>query len=86
MDPTAAEAVSYTHLFHTGYRGRTAVFEILTVDHSLRRAIADSASREEIRSILSHADFLPLSASCIQLVHEGVTTVEEAARTINTLD
>lgn len=72
--------------FHTGYRGRTAVFEILTVDHSLRRAIADSASREEIRSILSHADFLPLSASCIQLVHEGVTTVEEAARTINTLD
>lgn len=72
--------------FHTGYRGRTAVFEILVIDRTLRRAIAESANREEIRTILAQADFTPLSASCIQLVHDGVTTVEEAARTINTLD
>ncbi|WP_080800957.1 GspE/PulE family protein [Arabiibacter massiliensis] len=72
--------------FHTGYRGRTAVFEILVIDATLRRAIADSANREEIRAILAQADFTPLSASCIQLVHDGVTTVEEAARTINSLE
>lgn len=72
--------------FHTGYRGRTAVFEILVIDAALRRAIAESANREEIRAILARADFTPLSASCIQLVHDGVTTVEEAARTINSLD
>lgn len=72
--------------FHTGYRGRTAVFEILVIDRVLRRAIAESANREEIRTILAQADFTPLSASCIQLVHDGVTTVDEAARTINTLD
>ncbi len=88
----AAGSVKYYHgagcplCFHTGYRGRTAVFEILAVDSTLRRAIAEAANREQIRDVLAHVDFTPLSASCLQLVHEGVTTVEEAARTINTLD
>ena len=72
--------------FHTGYRGRTAVFEILIIDRELRRAITDGATREELRRILQNADFTPLSASCLQLVNDGVTTVEEAKRTINALD
>ena len=72
--------------FHTGYRGRTAVFEILIIDRHLRRAITDGANREEVRSLLESSTFVPLSTSCIQLVNDGVTTVEEATRTINALD
>ncbi len=72
--------------FHTGYRGRTAVFEILIIDRALRRAISDNATRDEIKIILDNSDFVPLSTNCIQLVFEGVTTIEEAMRTINTLD
>ena len=72
--------------FHTGYRGRTGVFEILVIDRELRRAIAENAGRDAIRAILAKSRFVTLSTSCIQLVHDGVTTVEEATRTINTLD
>ncbi len=72
--------------FHTGYRGRTGVFEILVIDRELRRAIAENAGRDTIRMLLERADFATLSASVIKLVHDGVTTVEEATRTINTLE
>ena len=72
--------------FHTGYRGRTGVFEILVIDRELRRAIAENAGRDAIRTLLERADFATLSASVVKLVHEGVTTVEEATRTINTLE
>ena len=72
--------------FHTGYRGRTGVFEILVIDRELRRAIAENAGRDAIRMLLERADFATLSASVIKLVHDGVTTVEEATRTINTLE
>ena len=72
--------------FHTGYRGRTGVFEILVIDRELRRAIAENAGRDAIRMLLERADFATLSASVIKLVHDGVTTVEEATRNINTLE
>lgn len=72
--------------FHTGYRGRTGVFEILVIDRELRRAIAENAGRDAIRMLLERADFATLFASVIKLVHDGVTTVEEATRTINTLE
>ena len=52
----------------------------------LRRAIAENAGRDAIRMLLERADFATLSASVIKLVHDGVTTVEEATRTINTLE
>ncbi len=72
--------------FHTGYRGRTAVFEVLIVDQPLRRAIRSGADREQIRAVLAQGDFVSLADNCRRLVLEGVTTIEEAARTINSAD
>lgn len=71
--------------FHTGYRGRTAVFEILTVDSDLRRAIAGGASRSQLAARVSERGFQPLLLDCIRLVESGVTTTEEALRTIRSV-
>lgn len=71
--------------FHTGYRGRTAVFEILAVGGDLRRAIAGGSSRSQLAAGASEHGFEPLLLDCIRLVESGVTTSEEAIRTIRSV-
>ncbi|BDF70255.1 type II secretion system protein E [Oscillospiraceae bacterium] len=73
--------------FHTGYRGRTGVFEILLIGHDVRRLITAHAGREAILAAARGDGFTTLAEHCRALVRAGVTTAEEAARTINsTLD
>lgn len=72
--------------YHTGYRGRTAVFEILTVDSALRRAIADGHDRARLQKIITESDFVSLADNARRLVLEGVTTIDEARRAISSAD
>ena len=72
--------------FHTGYRGRTGVFEILLVDRELRRLILARADRDAILAASRKNGFISLADRCRALVTEGVTSVEEAARTIHSTD
>lgn len=66
--------------FHTGYRGRTAICEIMRVDANLRRAILERASTAEIRARARQAGMRTLRESGLQAVLEGVTTLEEVRR------
>ena len=72
--------------FGTGYRGRTAVFEILTLNRAIRTAIADGAPHSTLEKLISESDFEPLIKDCIRLVSDGTTTVNEAYRTVNSTD
>ena len=72
--------------FGTGYRGRTAVFEILTINKSIREAIADNLPRSELTARIEASDFEPLLNDCIRLVQDGMTTVQEAYRVVNSTD
>ena len=67
--------------FQTGYRGRTGVFEILTVTPALRRAIHDR-SLPGLEEALRGSTFRPLREDCARLVAEGITTVEEVLHVI----
>lgn len=69
--------------FNTGYRGRTAVFEILTINKAMERAIADDAPQAEFLQLVSESDFVPLINDCAKLVLDGTTTVDEAFKTVN---
>ena len=72
---------------HTGYQGRTAVFEFLTVDATMRAAIAHGADRDKIRACLrSNPDYRSLAQACMELVGQGITSIEECARIINTIE
>ena len=69
--------------FGTGYRGRTAAFEILVISHALRMAINRGARREELETIVgTERNFVPLAEGVRRLVLQGVTTIEEARRIV----
>ena len=65
---------------HTGYRGRTGIFEILRVDEALRTAILERVSVERIRELAVAGGMTSLRDSGLRLVLEGRTTVEEVLR------
>lgn len=67
--------------FHTGYRGRIGVFEILEITPALRRAIY-SGDRAEMEKAMKESSFVPIMENCRQLVLEGVTSADEVARTM----
>lgn len=79
--------VGCPHCFGTGYRGRIAVFEILTMNKRIKNAISFGAKREEIAELI-HNDrkFVSLADNCRKLVLEGITTVDEAKRITNSED
>ena len=72
--------------FNTGYRGRTAVFEILTLTAPIKHAIADNVPHSELMRLIEESDYEPLINDCVRLVLDGTTTVEEAFRTVNSTD
>ena len=73
--------------FNTGYRGRTGVFEILLLSRGVRALIVAGASREEIQDAIQHSqDFQNMAQSVADLVLRGVTTVQEARRTLVSME
>lgn len=63
---------------NTGYRGRTAVHEIIAVDAALRHMIADKAAMDEVVEYArKHQHMHTLKEGGLKLVKEGVSTPEE---------
>lgn len=81
--PTLYRGKGCPDCFHTGYRGRVGVFEILVIDRDMRLAVSAGARQNEIERIADKNGFVTLAAQCRKLVLAGVTTVEDAVRTIN---
>ena len=69
--------------YHTGYRGRRAVFEILTVSGKVRRLISEGASYDELYAAVREGNFVTMRENCRDLVLRGETTAAEAAKAIN---
>ena len=71
---------------HTGYKGRTAVFEILMLNAEIKTKLRDNAPDSEIRQAIADSGFEPMLVNCRRLVEDGITTVSEAARLLSTSD
>ncbi len=69
--------------FHTGYSGRTAVFEILILDREMKHAVASGTHTAQLEKEIASGAFVPLIADCRRLVLEGVTSAEEALGVLN---
>ena len=62
----------------TGYQGRIAIHEIVTIDKNLRRMIAQGARQEEMTVYArQNQGMRSLRESALALVRQGVTTPEE---------
>ncbi len=68
---------------HTGYLGRTAVFEVFVVSGSIHRLIQAGASCDVLLQAAREEGFVSMDRNCAELVRNGVTTAAEAARAIH---
>jgi general secretion pathway protein E len=64
----------------SGYRGRTGIYELLTVDNELRRHIHDRASEQDLREHVVSRGMRSLRDDGMRLAAQGVTSPEEVAR------
>lgn len=68
------------HCRGSGYRGRRAVAEVLTLDDAMRELIAARAPVSELRARAAAAGLVPLRTAALELVRTGQTTLEEVVR------
>ena len=65
---------------NTGYKGRTAIHEILEVNSDMRQLIYNNDSQLEIRNTAIKNGMTPLREAGIEKIREGVTTIDEVLR------
>ncbi len=65
---------------HSGYRGRTGLYELLTVDDPLRRLIHDNAGEHLIRQHAESHGMKTLRSDGLRWVLAGETSIEEVLR------
>ena len=75
-------AVGCERCDHTGYRGRTGLYEIMAVTDKLRRAIAGGAGEDAVRDAALGAGMISLGDDGLSKVKSGVTTPEELLRVV----
>ncbi len=80
--PTLYRPVGCTSCGGTGYKGRLAVHEIMTVTEDIERLVAERASAEEIGKIARSQGMLTLREDGLEKVRQGVTSIEEILRVV----
>ena len=65
---------------YTGYRGRTGVFEIMTVTERIRQLIMDNVPTSRIREAALEEGMRTLRDSGLFAIFDGITTIEEVVR------
>ncbi len=66
----------------TGYKGRTAVHEILEVDEEMRKLIVKGATAEDIRDLAKSKGMRTLYEAGILKVRRGITDIAEVERVL----
>jgi len=64
----------------SGYRGRTAIHEVMPIDSDIRNLIDQLARTDELRNMAMSKGMTTLRQSCAKLVKRGITTVDEMLR------
>ena len=67
---------------NTGYKGREAVFEFLTVTEEMKKLILDRANGAQIKKLAIEQGMFTLKNEGIYKVMEGKTSIEELLRVI----
>jgi len=67
----------------SGYRGRSAVYEVMCVSDAVRKMIGGSATDEAIKHQAIEEGMRTLRMSAIEQVRNGVTTLDEIQRLID---
>ncbi|TVT77731.1 MAG: secretion system protein E [Denitromonas halophila] len=81
--PTLYRAKGCTRCEFQGYRGRTAIMELVRMDSDMDDLVARRASIREIRNAARAKGFRALAEDGIRRVLDGVTSLDELARVVD---
>ena len=79
---TLYRPVGCTACGKTGYKGRLAVHEVMTVTEEIERLVAEKASSDDIGRVAREQGMKTLREDGMQKVREGVTSIEEVLRVV----
>jgi general secretion pathway protein E len=65
---------------NTGYHGRSGVFEMMPINHDIRKLIKNNVPSEKVSAAAYANGMLPLRIAIAQLLKDGKTSLEEAIR------
>lgn len=69
--------------YDSGYKGRIGIYEALQTDANLQQLIMTNPSRDELDAYIKQQDIKTLFSDGLNRVREGVTTIEEVTRVVN---
>jgi general secretion pathway protein E len=78
--PTLHAAQGCPACGHTGYRGRTGIYELMALDQNLRRMIHDSHAEQQIHDYALAHGMTGLREDGARWVADGTTSLEEVLR------
>ncbi|MFC1769872.1 type IV-A pilus assembly ATPase PilB [Nitrospirota bacterium] len=64
----------------SGYKGRVALYEVMTISEAMKELILEGGSTEEIKTNAINGGMKSLRMAGLSKVKEGVTTIEEVLR------
>jgi type IV pilus assembly protein PilB len=68
---------------HSGYKGRTGIYEVLLIEDEIQQMIIKKHSSQEIsRTAKQNGDFTTLKEDAADKIFRGITTFEEAASAV----
>jgi general secretion pathway protein E len=80
VDWKFVRGIGCAHCRGTGYKGRRAIAQMLTMDVDLRSLIAERATPARLRAAAQERGLKSLRDAALVLVAAGITTLEEANR------
>lgn len=67
---------------HTGFLGRTGIFEVIELDDPLQALIIEKAPMSALQEYVATAKLKTLKQDALKKVLSGITTIEEAAHSV----
>ena len=72
--------------FHSGYKGRTAVFEILMLNKDIKQAFRDGLQGTKLQEVIDKSGFKSMKSDAVRLILDGTTTSSEVVRVLHSSD
>ncbi len=74
------KATGCENCFHTGYKGRTGIFEMMILDSGLKSLFLKTYDSNQIKNEAMRRNMLTLRQDGVQKVLNGISTIEEVLR------
>jgi len=71
---------------HTGFRGRTGVFEMLVINEATQQLFLDGASSFDLKAEAERQGMIPMRRDGMMKVKQGITTLSEVIRNVFSLE